>query len=146
MTSKTDVTLYLRTAVPAAASTEQQTVIGRLKALQDAGLVDDLRIEYWPSRVRTPAPTADPALTLYDDLTYWAGTHSVSLDPSFSRREYQSQYTGTQFTMTSFPVMCLAISYDDQLAAVYPNTRHGQSTTVMDGLAMLEAQRQPQVA
>lgn len=143
MTPKRHVKLYLRDSVPAVARTEQQTAQGRLQALQADGIVDGFTVESWPTRVTNGCAETVPALAAYEGFNSWAHSHDASMRPAFDRHECHSLYTGSTFTTTVLPVMCLAVYEDEKLVSVYPHARHGRPTTVSEGLAILESERQP---
>ncbi|MFD1588681.1 HTH domain-containing protein [Halorientalis brevis] len=146
MNSRTRATLYLRDSVPAAARAEQQKAVGRLQSLQAAGVVDSVTIESWPSRVTNGTPDTIQALATYDSFDSWARDHGASMRPAFDRHECHSRFTGSRFTTTVFPVMCLAVFENDTLTAVYPHARQGRPMTVLEGIAILESTRRPELA
>lgn len=143
MNSKTHVKLYLRDSVPAVARDEQQKAVGRLQALEAAGIIDSFTVENWPSRVTNGTPDTVPALATYEGFDAWAHQHGASMRPAFDRHECHSLYTGGRFTTTVFPVMSLAVYENGRLSTVYPHARHGRPMTVIDGLAVLEGNQPP---
>jgi len=139
MKSTTKAKLYLRDSAPAAARIEQQKTVGRLQALEAAGDVDEFVVESWPTRVTMGTPETVPALATFEEFSDWARAHGASLHPAFDQHASHSLYTGTRFTTTVFPVMCLAVYENDELRSVYPHARQGRPTTICDGIAMLES-------
>nr|WP_169302345.1 HTH domain-containing protein [Halorientalis salina] len=117
---------------------EQEKTLGRLRALESAGHVDELVVENWPTRVTMGTPETVPALAAYEGFEGWARAHGVSMRPAFDRHDCHSLYTDSRFTATVFPVMCLAVYEDEELRSVFPHARHGRSVTICDGIAMLE--------
>jgi hypothetical protein len=140
MTPRRRVALYLRDSVPNVARIEQQTAVGRLRALEAAGIVDEVTIEQWPSRVSGGSAATVPALAAYDGFTTWAVANEASLRPAFDRHDCRNFYTGTEYITTVLPVLCLAVYEADRLRAVYPHVRRGPTTTVLDGIALLESE------
>ncbi|MFB6179503.1 MAG: HTH domain-containing protein [Halorientalis sp.] len=139
MGSPIRATLYLRDSVPMPAMIEQQRVLGRLRTLTTAGVLDEFEVEEWPTRVTMETTETAPALALYDGFVNWAHDHGATINPAFGRHDCHSRYTHTRYTTTVFPVMCLAVYEDETLRAVYPHAHDRRSVSVMDGLAMLES-------
>jgi len=134
------VELYLRESVPHAARQSQLTVLGRLRALAEAGAVDEVTVTTWAHRVDDTESVPSPARIAYGAFEEWASRGGVSLDPAFDSHDCHSVFTDSHYRTTVYPVMCVAVYEDDDLVEVYPHSRNGQPVSVLDGLAMFECQ------
>ena len=132
------VELYLRESAPHAARQSQLTVLGRLRALAEAAVVDEVTVTTWAHRVDSTEPVPSPASTTHEAFEEWASQGGVSLGPAFDSHDCHSAFTGSHYRTTVYPVMCVAVYEDDDLVEVYPHSRNGRSVSVLDGLAMFE--------
>ncbi|WP_424018913.1 HTH domain-containing protein [Halorientalis pallida] len=139
MTRVTRAELYLREGVPIAAETEQSRILGRLQALAAAGIIRDLQVRRWPRRVTDGDVCARREFAVCREFEGWAAEHSVRLAPAFNRHDCHNGFTGSDYTTTTLPVICLALYDDDDLVAIYPHTGENGIRTLLDGLSMLEA-------
>lgn len=134
------IELYLRESVPAAARQRQMAVLGRLRALADAGSIDDLSVSTWAHRVNETDSVPSPANDIYRAFEQWAADTGVSIGPAFDSHDCHSSFTDLRYRTTVFPVMALAVyDDDDEVLEVYPHSRGGRPLSVLDGVAMLES-------
>jgi hypothetical protein len=119
------------------ANDQQNLVVRRLRALEDAGHIDGYDVSVWSGRVRLTGTERPPVVGTYYSFARWADTAGVDISPFFTVRERESFVDGTARELV-LPVMCLAVWTDDGLETVAPNVRDGETTTVedcLDGLA-----------
>lgn len=133
------VAVYLRESVPLAARSRQLAVLGRLRALESRGVIDEVTVETWANHVTDLDPLAAGQLTAFSGFETWARTHDSDIHPAFDAHDCVCSFTDTSFRRTTFPVVCLAIYVDDELLTVYPHSGPHGTRTVSDGLAILEA-------
>jgi hypothetical protein len=131
------VTLYLRAGASTVARDGQANARARAEALVEAGILLDLTVSEWPSKVVVPTDgPADPAVEVYDEFAEAVGDHpNVDLGPSFEDR---SDVAGVE-RMVVLPVVCLAVRRGGELTGIYPCWNGGRHESVEDGLAALEA-------
>jgi hypothetical protein len=132
------VEVFLRGTVPFDARTRQLVVLGRVRALHERGLIDDVRVDTWANRVTDGPADAVLALTALEGFEHWATAHHASLAPGFETHEGHCGFTDQHYHTTTFPVVCLAIYEDDRLVSVFPHSTASGCQSVADGLAMLE--------
>lgn len=133
--------LFLRDSVPLAAATEQSRVVGRLQALASAGVIDDLAVRTWPTRVTVGDARARKEFAVCREFDAWAQDNAASLEPAFERHHCHNSFTGSDYTTTVLPVICLAMYEDDDLVALHPHTDASGIRTIGDALSALEAER-----
>jgi len=102
------------------------------------GVLEDLAVTTWPSRVELRSSPDDRAARAYEEFSEWAASEGVDLEPAFNVRDYESEFTGEKGTALVTPVACLAVYRDGELAAVYPHTDGKAVRTVEDGIEELE--------
>jgi hypothetical protein len=132
--------LYLRESVPAEAREVQQLILGRLRALNADGTLDELRVETWDHRARRDDRGVDTALTAYHVFDSWASARGVSMAPAFDEHRCRNAFTDSEYTTTTLPVLCLAVYEEGKLLAVYPHRGPEGAKTVLDGLELIEAE------
>lgn len=103
------------------------------------GVLDDLEVTTWPSRVELRSSPDDAAARAYEEFSEWAEDEGVALEPAFNVRDYESEFTGEKGTALITPVACLAVYRDGELATVYPHADDEAVRTVEDGIEELEA-------
>lgn len=139
MAQERRVAVYLRETVPLAARSRQLSVLGRLRALESAGGIDELTVDSWANHVTDLDPMATGQLTAYTGFDTWARAHDSDIHPAFDAHDCVCSFTDQSFRRTTFPVVCLAIYEGDELLGVYPHTSPFGPRTVSDGLDLLEA-------
>jgi len=102
------------------------------------GVLDDVEVTTWPSRVELRSSPDEAAAAAYEEFSEWADDEGVALEPAFNVRDYESEFTGENGTALVTPVACLAVYRDGDLAAVYPHVEGGTVLTVEDGIERLE--------
>lgn len=137
------VMLHLRASAPAAATRRQQTVLDRLRSLASDGVVPDLRVERWSSRVTVPSGGTDREpgpVALYEELEAAAERADARLEPFFETRKAVSGLLSTGPSadrVIVFPVVCLTIHRDDDVTGLFPCWKNGEHHSVEDGLEAL---------
>lgn len=134
--TKRIVRLYCRTSTSTAAAVDRYH--RELDRLRSQGVVDDVEVTSWPSRVELRSDADSAAAEAYEEFSAWARREGVDLAPAFSVREYESEFTGETGTALVTPVACLAVYRDDELVAAYPHVDDGETRTVEDAITDLE--------
>jgi hypothetical protein len=138
------VTLHLRSSAPAAATRRQRTVLDRLEALADDGVVPELHVERWGSKVTVAADSddEDSAVALYDEFEAAAERADARLEPFFETREAVGGLLSAgppTDRIIVFPVVCLTVRRDGDLTGLFPCWQDGEHHSVEDGLDALTA-------
>jgi hypothetical protein len=135
------VTLYVRGDM-FGANDQQRAVVERLGELDAADVIDDYEVCVWTSRVRLTGDETPPVVAQYREFESWADAEGVDIEPFFTVRERDSFVDGTVRELV-LPVMCLAVRDDAGLAAVAPNVRGDETSSVHDYLDALETPDAP---
>jgi hypothetical protein len=117
--------------------------ISRLHDLEEQGVVDSLTFTQWPDEIVVSDATEEPAeLAQYRRLKTWATQENVSLHPAFEVYERTSMLTDHPKVVLTLPVLCVAITVDDDLVTVAPHRPEAEEETetvgVRDVLAGVE--------
>jgi len=140
MSPHTRVAVFVRRSVPFQARSRQLAVLGRVRALESAGVVDEVVVDTWANRVTDATADAAVALAAFEGFETWAKAHRARLEPGFEAHDCHCTFTDRDYRATVFPVVCVAVYADDELVAVYPHTRDDGSVVTVDlGLSLLEA-------
>jgi hypothetical protein len=139
MEPSTRVDVFLRNSVPFHAKARQLVTRSRLRSLQSAGVVDEVRVDTWANRTTDTDRNENRSLPVLDELQAWADEHGVRLTPGFDSHDTHCGFTGRDFRTTVFPVVCLAVYEHDELVGVYPHSTDSGSVSVADCLSVLEA-------
>ncbi|MFC4551715.1 MULTISPECIES: HTH domain-containing protein [Halorussus] len=136
--------LFTQGFAPSGAEDVPGTLFERLERLEREGTIDECDVEVWGRkvcrRVRGDRPAlGGDVLATVDEFREWADRTGASVDHCFEEHEVRSEMTGEDRTELRLPVACLAVRYDDELAAVFPHAKDGREYTVADGLAALES-------
>lgn len=137
------VTLHLRASAPAAATRRQRTVLDRLQSLASDGVVPELRVERWSSRVTVPSNGDDGEpgpVALYDEFEAAAERADARLEPFFETREAVGGLLSAgppTDRVIVFPVVCLTVRRDGDLTGLFPCWKDGNHHSVEDGLEAL---------
>jgi hypothetical protein len=130
--------LFVRSLSPEGARAEQDLVIDRLRTLQDRGVLADLSLTIWGSRLRSSSArrteTGRELLDAIDRLEAWADRQEPSRSLCFDSRAVRSTITGGRETELVLPLMCLAVSENDRLQCVAPWCEGEVVRTVTDCL------------
>jgi hypothetical protein len=139
--------LFVRSLAPRGAHDCQQAVIDRLDRLQQNGQIESVTCTVWGDRIcpETASRVTDGQKALRDiaRLRRWTSKHSVSLTPFFEEREVEP-IEEEPYTVIVPPILCLAISRDDELWGVFPCDKDGESLSAMDGLDALAEETLPE--
>jgi|AntRauTorcE11898_2_1112593.scaffolds.fasta_scaffold34837_1 hypothetical protein len=131
------VELFVRSLAPNGAHERQQAIVDRLEQLEEDNRIDEVRSTVWGDRIcpETATRLQDGRSLLQDiaRLQTWAQAHDASLEPFFKERTVQSPCEDP-YTVIVPPVLCLAVSRDDELWGVFPCTKEGDTLSAMDGL------------
>lgn len=125
------VTLYVRNPIPDAASGRVASVLDGFKRLDDAGVIENLRITECDESVAVPGEDADAAAVAYDEFVEAVGWES--LEPFFKT---QPGADGADRVVT-FPPLCVAIRDADELTGLYPRWNDGTHESIEDCLNAL---------
>jgi len=127
--------VYLRRPVATETERRQNSVLGRVDALRQQGIVDGVDVTYW-HRLSTGADPQEAADI--ETLERWATDNGCTLAPAFDRRNRRSAFTGDDSVVT-LPVACVACWEDGELVGVYPHAGPCGHCTVADGIDRIEA-------
>lgn len=137
------VTLHLRSSVPAAATRRQRTVLARLRTLAAEGVLPNLEVERWSSRVTVPSAGDEEGrgpVALYEEFERAAERADARLEPFFETREAVGGLLSAgppTDRVIVFPVACLTVRLEGDLTGLYPCWKDGHHYSVEDGLDAL---------
>lgn len=138
------VRLYAQGFAPSGAESVPASLFERLERLEAEGAIDECDVEVWGRKVcrrlggERPALGGD-VLDTIDEFREWADRTGASVAHCFEEHEVHSELTDEDRTEVRLPVACLAVRYDDELAAVFPHAKDGREYTVADGIATLDS-------
>jgi hypothetical protein len=125
--------LFLRSLAPPAARTAQETIIDRLKRLDDRGHIREYELTIWGDRIRldtTPrTPTEETLRDKIDRFRRWERRTDVSLAPGFDEREIDP-LVDDAYTVFRPPVIALAVYAGSNVWGVFPCEVDGDPVTV----------------
>jgi hypothetical protein len=139
----TTVTIHLRAAPSTPAARRQETVLDRLRELEEHEVVPDLTIERWSAQVSVPVQAGDSdagAVELFEEFEAAADEAGLRLEPFFETREAVGGLLSSgpsASRILSFPVVCLTVRRDGDLTGLYPCWNDGVHQSVEDGLGAL---------
>ncbi|WP_408957163.1 HTH domain-containing protein [Natrinema sp. 74] len=140
---------YVRSGLPGAASRRIESLVERLRVLDDRDTVAGVRVDQWPSRhafADESSPTRDD---LVAEFERWADRRGYSLEPAFRRQQVPTSPLGVDDEpgeRIRVPLVALALYEDDErLRGVVPYTDHprpddGRTYTVEQWLTAAETQ------
>lgn len=129
--------LYCRTSTSTAAAVDRYH--DELARLRSMGVVDEVDVTSWSSRVDLGGSSDDVAASAFEEFSEWGEDEDVALEPAFNVQTYESEFTGESGTRLITPVACLAVYRDGDLVDVYPHVDGGEVRTVEDGIEEIEA-------
>jgi hypothetical protein len=133
------VTLYVRGDM-FGANDQQNSVVRRLRELEESGRIEAYDVFVWDGRVRLNGGVerVPAAVDAYEEFDAWAEAAGVDIDPFFTVRERESFVDGIARELV-LPVMCLEVRAGDGIDTVAPYVDDAGTTTVQDCLDELEA-------
>ena len=137
------VTLHLRSSAPAAATRRQRNILQRLRSLASDGVVPDLRVERWSSRVTVSADGDDgdrDPVALYEEFETAAERADARLEPFFETREAVGGLLSAgppTDRVIVFPVVALTVRRDGEVTGLFPCWNDGTHHSVEDALDAL---------
>jgi hypothetical protein len=133
------VELYARETLPSSVRGRRNHVRTRLASLSSDGAIASFDVTTWPKRI--PREGANPAARdCYVSFEAWAADRDVRLTPFFDTRTCYSKATGDCGDWVIFPALCLTVSENDSLRAVYPHMDGDTDRSVQSGLDALTEQ------
>lgn len=138
-----DITVecYVRAATVSGPVNE---TIETLQEYAGQDVIEALTVDVWPDEVVLTAETKETALIeQYRRFRTWAEQAGVSLHPAFLIRERATLVDDQPKRTLVFPMVCLAIHADGELATVVPHQTDTTTYTVEDALADLTAPDRP---
>lgn len=140
------VELFVSSLAPKGAHRRQQEVIDRLERLQQDGRIEAITCTVWGDRIcPETAPRVTNGLNALRDiarLQQWADRRGVSLTPFFNERAVEPMIDESYRVIVP-PILCIAISKDDELWGIFPSVKDGQPLSAMDGLDALAEETVP---
>lgn len=115
----------------------QETILGRLEALCEQNVIDDVTVTYWFRQATDH--DGDPVMPSVLALESWASANGFTLAPAFDRHQRSNWFTGAEDAVVNLPVICLAVLEDGEICAVYPHRSRSGHHSVTDGIEQLEA-------
>lgn len=142
------VELFVNSLAPQGAHGRQQAIIDRLNRLKQEGRIESISCTVWGNRIcPETAPRVTDGRNLLHEISRlqrWADRHGVSLTPFFNERTVESM-DNESYRVIVPPILCLAISLDDELWGIFPCLKDGQSLSAMDGLDALAEETVPEL-
>jgi len=132
-----ELVVYLRESASSAAAERQQAVLGRLNALADAGVIEDVTVRTWPKRVSE----SSEVLETVRELCAAAEERGLRLEPFFEEHERVPGFfteRAEPVREVVLPVMCVTLYRDGDVRSIYPCTDDEGHYSVSDGLDALE--------
>jgi len=130
------VELFVRSLCPEDAAQQQNYVLDRLQALEDAGRIEDLSILIWGRRIepRLAQRTAEGRHLLERLSTFeqWERDSDASLDAFDWDRPLTNMVSDESISVITLPTLALAEYVADDLTHVAPCTRDGTVHRVTD--------------
>lgn len=130
--------LFVRSLSPEGARAEQETVVERLHALGERGVLAEFSLTVWGSRLRPASARRTEAgrevLETIDRFEAWADRQEPPRSLCFNARDVHSTITGERGTEIVLPMLCLAVSEGDRLRCVAPWREGERVHTVADCL------------
>lgn len=115
-------------------------VIDTVRSYEEAGLLSECAVEFWPNEIRLLDDTAGTDVRAqYREFQAWADSEGVSLEPAFTRRKRTTLVSDDAESVLVLPVLCLAIRVNGELVRVAPHATESGSYTVTDALADVES-------
>ena len=160
------VDCYVRGSVPPAITATIDSVVERLRNLDDCDVIDDYRVTHWPPECRSAAGSTGENGSTRDELVAeferWAARNGHSLEPAFRRQAVPPSPLDADLDepreRVRVPVVALAISEAEEDAATAdaveadaasirgvvpyterPSVERSRTYTVNDLLATVEA-------
>lgn len=136
-----DAELFVREHAPAAVRDRQRAVGERLARLERSRVLGDVAVRPWsPSLPAGGGVSGEgsrdrPAV---ERLRRWAAGAGCDLEPGFLRRRTGSLVDDGSGEVLQLPFVCVALSVDGELRAVFPHSEGGDVRTVADCLDALE--------
>lgn len=145
-----EIELCVRSLSPTAARERQQAIVGRLEALAERDVVDEVDVSVWGDRIRLDGDERTTSSAVHERmerLRSWAAASGRSLEPVFQRRTGQSSLMGGHYDVLVLPMMGLVEYRDGRVSHVAPSRDGDDLVSVSDRVARLsEAARARQVA
>ena len=119
------VDCYVRSSVPAAVSKRITALVERLRTLEEAGVLDEVRVAQWPAEHAigdTDQPTREE---LVAEFTDWATANGCSLEPGFCRRRTTPSLLEVADPCESLRVPLVALALSDADTADETGDLHG---------------------
>lgn len=135
--------LFVRSLAPTARSGELETVLDRLDALVERGVVDDYSVTVWGEEVRADGDAVERTAIgrhVLDSLASfraWAADNDASVSRFYETRPVERGLLGEEYTVTTLPVVAMAEYGDGDLQYVTPHEMEGTVRTVRDRLDVL---------
>lgn len=130
-----EVELFCRASTTTASAIDRYH--GDLTSLEATGVVDDVEVVTWPSRIELSTGSESRGARAYDEFVEWADRTGRRLAPAFDVESYESTFTGESGTALVTPIACVAAYRDGDLAAVFPHVEDGEVVDVEDGIERL---------
>lgn len=137
----TSVEVRLREQTPPPVTETIDETLSRLRSLERAGAIAELRVESWGPRERavTDGSTDRPTIaSLVDDFREWANRNDYSLGPAYERREVSSMFCERSHVQHVVPILAIAVYEDDALQCVAPCADDDCAYTVHDCIDAIE--------
>jgi hypothetical protein len=109
-----------------------QAVLSRVDKLERDGVLADCECETWPDEV--PVDRESRAVEVFRRYQDWAEEEGVSIQPPFRVASVDSSILHISDEMLRTPTLCLGVTVEDELRAVYPHGRDDEIVTVEEGL------------
>lgn len=138
------VELYVRSLQPDAPADSLADAVECLQVLDDDDVIEDFRVTVWGRQLPRSGPLAEtdavaPYRETVREIRAWADEAGVDIASLFETRVVDRDLDGASYRATVLPTCCLVERVDGEINSVTPHQRDGETHTVGDRLARLEA-------
>lgn len=131
----TRVEVRLREQTPPAVIETIEETIARLRSLERADKISELRIESWghcDCDVTAGIAERSNIASIVEEFRKWADRNDYSLNPAFKRREVSSMFCDESHVQHVVPIVAIAVYENDTLQCVAPCSDADCAYTVHD--------------
>lgn len=136
--------LFVRSLLPEAARSHQQSITGRVRSLAEDGQFTDHSVTVWGKQL--PATTVETETTVgrlaherIGAFREWATVNDRSLSPAFTVRTVDAELLGERYRALVVPQVLLAEYDDEAIQCVTPHATDDGVVSVTDRLTRLES-------
>lgn len=139
------IELAVRTLSPQGSKGRQARALERLRALEEAGAIDEFSVEVWGDRVGLDTVDAETdhaaaVVETVESFRQWADRNDLSVGTFFETRRVEDRITGDSYTALELPSMAMAEYRGGDLEWVCPclDPETGATHAVHDRIETVE--------